>query len=135
MTAPASGIARVEKKVDDFSQAITNKVDDFSLAMTSAHTAILERLASIEATSKAEAAERATVNSYTRTAIEALQRGLDDERAARIAGDIAEAAAREKAQDDTVAGRRWALGLAIGSFIFPLILGLIWLLISAGGTR
>lgn len=100
----AAAVARFDEKLDE-------------LARGQSH--ILERLASIEATSKAEASERATVNRYTQAAIESLGKQIEEEKQARL----------EDRRNDQ-AGRRWAIGLAASGLLFPIIVGLLFALIN-----
>lgn len=119
MTQPSAFNKRVEEKLDE---------------LTRGQSHMLERLASIEATSKAEAAERATIHSYTQAALDSLQKGLEKEEAARIKGDAESKQAILDAEDKAQATRRWAIGLALTGFLFPLMVGLIFLLINSGGS-
>lgn len=117
MTTPNAGIARLEQKLDELNKGQSH---------------ILERLASIEATSKAEAAERATIHSYTQAALQALQKQIDEERAARIKADEAEADTRRQERESDQMARRWVIGLAVSGFLLPIIVGLLFLLINGG---
>lgn len=119
MTAPnASAIARVEKKVDDLA-ATTN----------AGMTSIVERLASIEATSVSEARERATIHSYTQENFKLLAGRLDlvVEKAVYDA-EKAALVARVQVLEDRA--KLWLVGLlfpiiatVVGAVIIAVILG------------
>ena len=119
MTAPtnAAALKRLEEKLDE---------------LTKGQTHVLERLASIEATSKAEAAERATIHHYTQQALESLDKRLEKEEAARIAGDEAANEKITASEEKEVAARRWAIGIGLTGFLLPLVVGLIFLVINSG---
>jgi hypothetical protein len=115
MTTPTAGIARLEAKIDDLNKG---------------QSAILERLASIEATHKAEATERATIHSFTQSALDALQKQIDEEKVSRQEAIKAEAQARRLEREADLVMRRWIIGLAVSGFLFPIVVGLLFLLVN-----
>lgn len=106
-------VTRLEKKLDE---------------VVTGQGHILERLASIEATSKAEASERATVNNYTQGAISQLQNQLTEEKRSRAEEIKALWDQRETDRLADQARARWAIGIALSGLLFPIIVGLIFAL-------